>query len=98
MQSTAFLNMYFDLMEIQRRELELDLKLNAKSSKEAEQIYAKKMYKVNQLSESFFLDVERGNNEEGMLKWNQIIVNELQIDNWVFFQLDEAFDPEQKNE
>jgi hypothetical protein len=97
-QSTAFLNMYFDLIEIQRRELELDLRSNADSPKEAEQIYAKKMYKVNQLSESFFLDVERGNNEEGMLKWNQIIVNELQIDNWEFFQLDEAFDPEQKNE
>jgi hypothetical protein len=89
--STAFLNMYFDLMEIQRRELEVELNENARSAKEAEQIYNRKMYKLNQLSNSFFLDVERGNNKEGMLKWNEIIFQELKINNWEFFQLELAF-------
>lgn len=98
LKSTAFLNMYFDLIEIQRRELESDLKINAHSPKEAEQIYSKKMYKVNQLSEQFFLDVERGNNEEGMIEWNKFIVDRLNIDNWEFFQLDQAFDPDKSNE
>lgn len=97
-QSTAFLNMYFDLMEIQRRELEQDLKTNARSAKDAEEIYSKKMLKVNQLSDTFFLDVERGKNKEGMEKWNAFIVDELSINNWEFFQLDQAFDPNNKNE
>jgi len=96
--STAFLNMYFDLMEIQRRKLERDLKLNARSAKDAEEIYAKNMLKVNQLSNTFFLDVERGKNKEGMEKWNKVILDELNINNWEFFQLDQAFDPNSKNE
>lgn len=89
--STAFLNMYFDIVEIQRRELLVELGKIAESPEDAKSIYDAKMLDLSSLGTVFFKNVERGYNKEGMLRWNDYIVKKLNIDNWEIFGLDYEF-------
>jgi hypothetical protein len=90
--NTAFLNLYFDFMEIQRRELDRDLKKAGNSPQKAKAIYENKMLEVERMSNIFFSNTERGNNREGMLRWNDYVVKGLNINNWEIFALDFAYD------
>ena len=84
----AFVNMYFDLTEIKRRELEERLS-KAQSKNQAEAIYAKCMDELTEQQKTFVKETQRGNNLKAMEKWNSIIFNNLQIDNVQLFKLTE---------
>jgi len=90
--SAAFLNMYFDFVEIQRLKMDEALKKADGSAQKAKRIYKNKMVELGRLSVAFFRDVNRGNDKEGMLKWNDYIVKGLGIDNWEIFELFYEFD------
>lgn len=92
LKTMAFLNMYFDFVEIQRRELDLELKKVKRSPEEAGRVYQDKITEMNDLSILFFRNVERGNNKEGMLRWNDYIINGLNIDNWEIFRLEYEYE------
>ena len=84
----AFVNMYFDLTEIKRKELEQRLS-KAQTKAQAQAIYAKCMDELNEQQKSFLKETQRGNNLIAMKKWNDIIFKELKIDNVMLFRLEE---------
>lgn len=85
--SDAFLNLYFDLMELERRDLENTISAKAKNYNDVMEIFAEKRKEIEALKEDFLFDVQRGNSKKGMLKWNSYIKKELGIDNVTFFKL-----------
>lgn len=87
--SVAFLNVYFDLMEIQRRELEAKLMAAEPSAKEWMKIYDDHLEKVARKMQLFFKEVERGTHEENFAKWNAIVMERLGIDNIALFTPEE---------
>ena len=90
-ESTAFVNMYFDLMEIWRRELEAEISATENKSVSAIQmLYQKKTKEIDQWQQEFFSEVLRGSARENMVKWNMVIVEKLGIDNIDFFSPYEA--------
>lgn len=88
--SVAFLNVYFDLMEISRRKL--NAKLDAVENPSEEiwmKIYQKHKEKTSARMDTFFKEVERGTREEDFLKWNALVIEELGIDNIQMFSIPE---------
>jgi hypothetical protein len=79
--SVAFLNVYFDLMEIYRRELEEKLDKVVPSEAVWTRIYYEHLQEVSWKIKAFFKEVERGTNTEDFLKWNALVKKELGIDN-----------------
>lgn len=84
--SLAFINMYFDLVEIHRVELEQAL-LMEKSIEQIKNIYQQKLLDLKVVSRHFFKEVEHGMNKNGMMKWNAFINQKIGIDNILFFNL-----------
>ena len=80
----AFINLYFDQIEIERRILEEKLK-KCNSESEMVDAYFDRLEKVNLMTRNFLQDTERGQNRAGMLKWNERTVHHLGIDNLALF-------------
>jgi len=92
--SDAFINMYFDLVEIQRLELEKKIKVikekridNVQKIEQINTVYETNMADLRKISSDFFDDVDRGNNAEGMKYWNLYINEKLGLDNVSIFRL-----------
>jgi len=83
--ATTFINVYFDLMEIQRRNMIALMLQEAATESEVDHIYALKMQEARILSEIYFREVDRGTNKEALLKWNELVKTELRIDNVALF-------------
>ncbi|MGB1003987.1 MAG: carboxypeptidase-like regulatory domain-containing protein [Salibacteraceae bacterium] len=84
----AFVNMYFDLTEIKRRELEKQIQ-HASSRKEVEKLYQIKLNELAIQQKQFIKETQRGNNLKAMQQWNDYIVKRLKIDNLELFHLSE---------
>lgn len=84
-ESQAFINIYFDLMELQRRLLHKELVHCKNNPKQVEVTYQKAMDRAKQMSDNYFKEVQRGTNKAALQKWNKIIVEELKIDNIALF-------------
>lgn len=83
--SLTFINVYFDLMEIQRRELEAEISAGEKNKEVVLKIYQNKMQNIKNISADYFKETERGTNEKAMLKWNDVVLKKLNIDNVALF-------------
>lgn len=85
--TNCFVNLFFDLTEIERRNFVNETKVKNLTQVE----YLKKRKKFDEqleLKQALFLkEVERGTNRKAMEKWNQIVFSELQIDNISLFEL-----------
>lgn len=82
----CFMNIYFDLFECARLELESQLKPTTKPE-EAKQLYATIMNETNQLAERYLNEVRMGLNEEALNAWNEVIKKQLNIDNVQLFEV-----------
>ncbi len=85
----CFINLYFDLMECERRRLEA---LLAATERQAEQLlatYQQFSAELEAISAQYFRDAMLGNNRKGMESWNQRVLKELGINNLQFFGLSE---------
>lgn len=83
----AFINMYFDLLEIQRRELEVDLlKLTKPTIEKMTTLYQEHLEKYVDVCKLFVEETNRGYNIEKMKKWNNYIFDILEVDNFEFFK------------
>lgn len=87
-ESQAFLNIYFDLMEIERRRLEIELELVKTNPELIQQVYKQAVDQANKLSAVYFKEVQRGTNKEALKKWNALVLDTLTIDNIGFFGLE----------
>ncbi len=82
----AFVNMYFDLTEIKRREL-IILTQKATSKSQVEAIYQKCMTDLKEEHKTFVKETQRGYKLNGMTEWNEYIYRHLRIDNMELFHL-----------
>lgn len=82
----AFINMYFDLTEIYRRELDEELQ-KQKDLQSMMAVYETKMQQLKVQQQLFLKDTDHGTNRPGMEKWNTYIAVKLQVDNVRLFEL-----------
>jgi hypothetical protein len=82
----CFINMYFDLVELQRRELEQLLRKTEQQPAALYATYDAFMSAAQQERETFFRDLMIGNNEKGVLSWNERLSRALKIDNVAIYK------------
>jgi hypothetical protein len=83
--AVCFLNLYFDLMEIQRREFEAEVRSGPMEAARIQQLYDQRIRQMKSAGHTFLKETERGRNEKAMLKWNRRIQEKLGIDNVTYF-------------
>jgi hypothetical protein len=80
--TNAFINMYFDLVEIHRQKLVNKMSVFDKLTIPlVKKLYKEECELLQENSQRFFKKVQRGTNENEMLKWNKYINTETGIDN-----------------
>lgn len=85
--TNCFINLYFDLCEIERRKFEKELKLKDLNKEEYLQLRKKFDLQLEAEHVQFLKEVERGTNKKALEKWNQYVFDELKIDNISLFEL-----------
>ncbi len=86
-ESQAFINIYFDLMEIERRKLAMKLEKIKNDRTKVKQVYSEALQQVEYLSSKYFKEIQRGTNREALQKWNNVVLEELHINNIELFDL-----------
>ncbi len=94
LESNCMINMFFDLIEIEKRKLESKIRFSDLEQTSIIKLHAETELNIEEIINIFFADVEIGRNKEGMLKWNKIIKKELGIDNLYLFQLYQPIEEE----
>lgn len=82
----CFINMYFDLMELERRKLEARLQQSERTEAAFLKVYQEVSEEAAALSERFFKEVMLGKNQKAMNYWNQLLVDRLEIDNLAMYK------------
>lgn len=85
-QTHCFVNMYFDLCEIQRRKLQEKLLVEKENTVRVKEIYDTFLAEFETEREEFLKAVQRGTDEGEMRRYNDFIYQELGIDNIELFQ------------
>lgn len=89
----AFLNMSFDLMEIQRRALDAELgQLTQPTIAELETLYQQYVAQFEKEALTLLRETNRGTNLRAMASWNDYILSRLSIDNLKLFGLKDIRD------
>lgn len=84
----AFMNMYFDLMEIEKNELEIELEeLVSPDEKVVERLYQKHLKQFEESRRRLVSETDRGQNMVSMEKWNNYILQALDVNNLAAFDL-----------
>lgn len=83
--TNCFINIYFDLCEIQRKKLESDLKLAVTKGDPIEPIIHNFYFSFEEQKFAYFKSAKLGKNESEMVKWNDLIIKSLGIDNFEIF-------------
>jgi hypothetical protein len=81
----CFINMYFDLCEMERRKFETRCEAAHYEQTQVAALYEETQLQLQQVLQAFLEEVDRGSRKKAMLKWNQIILDELGIDNMRLF-------------
>lgn len=85
----CFINLYFDLMEMERRKLEAALAASDRQQKTLLALYEAANESARQMAEAYFKDAMLGNNRKGMESWNEKVKQALGINNLEAFGLAE---------
>ena len=85
-QTLCFVNIYFDLCEIARRELEEKLIASKHNINKTKEIYNDFLIQFEVKRNEYLNAVGRGTNEKEMIKFNNIVYEKLGIDNIELFQ------------
>ncbi len=79
--TNAFLNIYFDIWEIERRKLQQKLESGNYNLSQINEIYYRSIENMNTISEKYIKEVSVGENEKMLKKWNDYVLEKLNIDN-----------------
>lgn len=82
----CFVNLYFDLCEIERRKLEESLRAEKNNIHRIHEIYNNFLKEFEEKKYSYFRDTQHGKNESEMQKYNAIVFEQLGIDNISLFE------------
>lgn len=83
----CFINMYFDLCEISRRQFIESCRAQILNHQLLSSLYLANQKQLEVRLNEFTSEVDRGQNRKAMLKWNAFIVERLGIDNVALFSL-----------
>jgi hypothetical protein len=86
-ETDCFINIYFDLFEIERRKMEKTLSQKKLTEQEMDVIYKKSIKNLEIQSKDYFSEVERGTKKKALEKWNAYVKENLGIDNFEIFQI-----------
>jgi hypothetical protein len=86
-QSLCFINMYFDLCEIQRKKLVESLNKEKKIEENIKLIYSDFLNIFEYEKQTFLKKVKRGTDEDEMKNYNAFIIENLGIDNLKIFNI-----------
>lgn len=84
--TNPMVNMYFDICEIKRRELQAILDTSRLSLEEIKKLYYRIEEEKEVLSYDFLTETDYGANKDRMKEWNQYIIDNLGIDNISMFE------------
>jgi hypothetical protein len=82
----CFINIYFDLMEIERRKLSNEIENSDKSTETIKNLYKSSNNRIQELNQKYFKDRTYGKNEKEMKIWNELVIANLRIDNIALFK------------
>lgn len=85
--SKAFVDMYFDMVEIKKRQLETSIQ-GISNIKQITKLYTRANTELIKYSKEYFTETAGGTNKRGMMKWNEYIYKNLRIDNLELFQVE----------
>jgi hypothetical protein len=84
--SLCFINTYFDLIEIERRNLMKKVYYSDQSEETILSLYTRTLENIQLLKYYYFIETDLGFYKNEMLKWNQRVKNNLDIDNINIFK------------
>lgn len=84
----VYLNLYFDLMELERRKLQKALEENCSSQEEVVSLFQELWENIDKSLKEFEHETRRGEYLSGLKEYNQLIKKELGVDNFLFFGLE----------
>lgn len=85
--TNCFINIYFDLFEIERRKMEKSLSAKTLSATEIDAIYKRTMLNLKAQTTQYLKEVERGKNRKALEKWNGYVLENIGINNIQLFEL-----------
>lgn len=85
--TNCFLNLYMDIVEIERRKFVAQLDGNNPSPETVAVEYGQLQTAIAEVSGRYFKEVAHGSARRGMEKWNAYVLQELRIDNFGYFRL-----------
>jgi len=85
-ETKAFLNVFFDLCEIERRKMEHTLGNAAFTVKQIDSVYRFTMESMKKVTTKYREEVKLGKNKRAFSKWNGDVMENLGIDNVKIFQ------------
>jgi hypothetical protein len=81
----CFLNIFFDLCEMERRKMENELRSANYDMAGIDSVYRQCLVSMNEQTELYLKKVQCGKKLEELKKWNDIVFNTLGIDNFKIF-------------
>ena len=80
-ETKAFLNIFFDICEIERRRMENQLNSSANTIQKIESIYNEAVRRKDEITKQYLKEVKLGKANAYMSKWNDYVFENLGIDN-----------------
>jgi hypothetical protein len=80
-ETRAFMNIYFDICEIERRKMQKLFDDNKYTLQEIDAVYNSTKSKIERITKRFVIEADRGRNEKSLKKWNDYVLENLGIDN-----------------
>ena len=77
----AFLNIFFDLCEMERRKMEKTLNTGDYTIKQIDSVYLATMRNMGQVTAKYREEVKLGKSKKALSKWNSYVLENLGIDN-----------------
>ncbi len=79
--SDAFINIYFDIYEIERRKMQSALDARNLSLSEIQDIYKQTVHNADSIASRYVKEVQHGHRKRYFKKWNNYIIEALGLDN-----------------
>lgn len=84
-ETKAFLNIYFDICEIERRKMENQLNSSANTIQKIDSIYNEAVRRKDEVTKRYLKEVQLGRARKSMSEWNDYVFQNLRIDNLKLF-------------
>jgi len=84
--ANCFINIYFDLCEIERRKLESDIRAALPDMDMVQDVYNQFEDRLEKQKYEYLKAVDRGINQQETIKWNAVVKEKLGIDNIALFR------------